>query len=326
MKEKKYEEVSATFSLITQNRYKFYSLTLLSDVLSNTCFATTRDEDPETGFQRVLDKKRAEEIANYVDSGFGTIPNAIILSAQQDAMLEIKKGGRSLVFQKHPKAFLILDGQHRVWGYKLAVSHLRVPVIIYRGLTRKEETRLFIDINTKQKPVPSELLLDIKHLADIEKDNDALLRELFDEFHRNPESILNGLLSPHEKAKGKLSRTSFYSSFSIISDNILLGRDIDELYNIFNSYLIALYKGLKKIGAEEFLVTPTVFKAFITFFPNVASKVKDRFSGEYEVDHFVEVLEPVFEKLTRNQISAKKNSYKTILDLLISYLTKSFSL
>lgn len=325
MVDEHYEELSFTFSLVTQNKSKFYSMTLPSDILGATCFATTREEDPETGFQRVLDKKRAEEIAAYVDSGFGSIPNAIILSAQEDAHLEVKPGGRALKFVKHPKAFLVLDGQHRVWGYKLAKSHMRVPVIIYQGLSRTEETRLFIDINTKQRPVPSELLLDIKHLADLEKDNETLLRELFDEFNSNPESILNGLLSPHEKSKGKLTRTTFNTSFSTVND-IVIGKDIEELYTIFNAYITAMYKGLKQLKADSYLVNPTVFKAIISFFPDAASRVKDRFDGDYTVDNFVDVIEPIFIKITKAQITSRIKSYRSILDLFANSLSKSFSL
>jgi hypothetical protein len=56
-------------SLVTQGNHRFYTLTMPSDVLANTCFVTTRDEDPQKGFQRVLDAKRAQEIANYIDFG-----------------------------------------------------------------------------------------------------------------------------------------------------------------------------------------------------------------------------------------------------------------
>jgi hypothetical protein len=44
--------VNVTFSLITQNQYRFYSLTLLSEVLGQTCFVTARYDNPEEGFQR----------------------------------------------------------------------------------------------------------------------------------------------------------------------------------------------------------------------------------------------------------------------------------
>ncbi len=75
-------------SLVTQGKHRFYTLTVQSDVLANTCFVTTRDEDPIKGFQRMLDQKRAQQIADYIDMGFGTIPTSIVLSAQPSAHLE----------------------------------------------------------------------------------------------------------------------------------------------------------------------------------------------------------------------------------------------
>ena len=56
------ETLSYTFSLVTQGKYKFYSLTMPSDVLAETCFVSARYDDPKEGFQRVLDKTRAEQI------------------------------------------------------------------------------------------------------------------------------------------------------------------------------------------------------------------------------------------------------------------------
>tara|TARA_B100000700_G_C14981092_1_gene826430 strand:- start:1286 stop:1627 length:342 start_codon:yes stop_codon:yes gene_type:complete len=108
-----------------------------TDVLTKCCFVSSRDEDPVLGFQRTLDEKRALEIAEYIDNGLGTVPSAIILSAQDVADVEIIGRGRTMEFLPDPKAFLILDGQHRVYGFSKAKSTLRVPVIIYVGLTRK---------------------------------------------------------------------------------------------------------------------------------------------------------------------------------------------
>jgi len=132
-------------SLVTQGNHRFYTLTMPSDVLARTCFVTTQDEDPKEGFQRVLDRDRASQIAQYIDNGFGTIPSSIVLSAQADASLKVVGGGKTLEFVDTKKAFLVLDGQHRVYGFSLAETALRVPVVIYNGLSRQDETRLFID-------------------------------------------------------------------------------------------------------------------------------------------------------------------------------------
>lgn len=124
-------------SLVTQGRHRFYTLTMPSDVLAKTCFVSTRYDDPQIGFQRILDKKRAVEIAAYIDTGLGTIPSSIVLSAQPDAELLVIGKGKTIEFQNTPKAFLILDGQHRVYGFSLAKTALRVPVVVYKRAKSK---------------------------------------------------------------------------------------------------------------------------------------------------------------------------------------------
>lgn len=99
--------------LITQGAHRFFTLTLPSDVLADTCAVDTREENPVDGFQRVLDGKRAQEIADYIDSGFGTIPCSIVLSAQPKANLEYHRENQTISFKHVSGAFLILDGQHR---------------------------------------------------------------------------------------------------------------------------------------------------------------------------------------------------------------------
>lgn len=89
-------------SLVRQGKHTFYSFTISSEILGKTCFVINREEDPEEGFQRSLDKKRAEEIANYIDSGLGTIPNSIVLSAQPDAELEYNSRAKSIKFDLLP--------------------------------------------------------------------------------------------------------------------------------------------------------------------------------------------------------------------------------
>ena len=200
------QKVRYSVSLVTQGNHRFYTLTIPSDVLAKCCFTSTRNEDPEEGFQRLLDRRRAEEIAEYIDNDFGTIPNSVVLSAQPAAEFKVVGNGKSVEFNVDPKAFLIIDGQHRVYGFHLAKTMLRVPVVVYNGLSRGEEARLFIDVNTKQKPVPTELLLDIKRLAEAESDSEALLKDVFDLFDHSNDSALLGLTSRASRSRGKVSR------------------------------------------------------------------------------------------------------------------------
>lgn len=205
---------SYTASLVSQGEHRFWTLTMPADVLAKTCFVTTREEDPEEGFQRLLSKSRAQEIADYIDSGFGTIPTSVVLSAQPESNFEYNTRNRTVNFLEVPDAFLILDGQHRVYGFRLANSELRVPVVIYSGLTKKDETRLFIDINTKQRPVPNELLLDIRKLASYQDDSETVVGQIFDLFDTEPGNPLIGKMSPRARKNKLISRVTFNAALT----------------------------------------------------------------------------------------------------------------
>src|SRR5258708_39491991 len=177
------ETVRYSVSLVRQGEHQFYTLTMHISILAETCIVSRRIEDPKLGFQRRLDRFRAKQIANYVDIEKGVIPNAIILSAQSEAELRTGGRGKKIEFKRTPKAFLILDGQHRVYGFTMAKTPLRVPVVIFNSLTPDQEARLFIDINTKQRPVPNELLLDIKKIAGYESELEQKIGHVYDLFN-----------------------------------------------------------------------------------------------------------------------------------------------
>lgn len=277
------------------------------------------------GFQRVLDRKRAEEIAKYIDSGLGTIPSSIVLSAQPEADFEIIGRGKTAEFNISPKSFLILDGQHRVYGFTLAKSELRIPVVIYNGLSRRDESRLFIDINSKQKGVPNELLLDIKSMAEYEGDPEQRMRELFDTLNDESESALHKKLSPSTKAKLKISRVTFNSAIKPLLP-MFEGKDDDEFFSTINNYMIAFSHNLKVIDCEDQITNSTVFKASTAFFPTVAAKLKDRFGPIYSPDNFNEILTGAFKSVNVTKFKKPGNSFNELASYLESKLRSGFTL
>jgi DGQHR domain-containing protein len=295
-----------------------------SDVLGRTCFATTRHEDPHAGFQRVLDTERAKAIAKYIDEGFGTIPTSIVLSAQPEAEVRLIGGGKTMEFRAIPKAFLILDGQHRVYGFSLARTRLRVPVVIYNGLSKRDESRLFIDINTKQKPVPNELLLDIKKLAEYENDAERLCGEIFDLFGSEPSSPLIGKMSPASRAKGKVSRVTFYAALRPLMD-VFKEADSLQVYSVIEAYVRAFRQGCQSLGAEEAVCNPTVFRAMMGLFPEVGARVKDR-RITYTTDNFAALLTPVFARIKPNDLLQPCSSHLELTEMFSKALRRSFTI
>jgi DGQHR domain-containing protein len=293
--------VSERALVVTQGKHRFYSLVLPSDLLGQTCMVETRVDNPIDGFQRLLDTRRAKSIARYIDSGFGSVPGAVVLSAQSRAHLQYDRESGALAFRKDPRAFLIIDGQHRIYGFKLAKTSVNVPVVIYNKLTRAQECRLFMDINTKQRPVPNELLLDIRRLSESESEAEALLHNVFDLFLSRQDSALAGYLSPAERKKGMISRVTFNAGLRSIK-NAFAGAPAEEVYAVLNAYLRACRHGLGLHDLDANIANPVLFKALMLLFTNVAERVADRHGGKYTVRNFEDVLIPFFRRLKRSDL------------------------
>lgn len=312
-------------SLVKQGRSQFYTLTMPSEVLARTCKVTTRNEDPAAGFQRELDEKRASDIAHYIDNEKGTIPNSVVLSAQKEADLKIVGRGKTVEFNDTPGAFLILDGQHRVFGFSKAQTSLRVPVVIYNGLSRKDETRLFIDINTKQKPVPSQLLLDIKKLADIETDTEQFLRDVFDLFHSKRKSALKNRTSPSGSIKNKINRVTFNQAVKPLLP-LFSEREADDVFKILNSFLLAVSAEIEKKTDEYLLARPVIFRAFMGFFRPVAQRLVDRYGSNYTAENFSTVISPVFQNMRVSKLERAGTSSAALRDYLTDRLAAKLTL
>ncbi|TKV40595.1 hypothetical protein A0U87_24035 [Sphingobium sp. MP9-4] len=312
-------------SLVTQGEHRFYSLTMPSDVLARTCYATTREEDALEGFQRVLDKKRAQDIADYIDAGLGTIPNSIVLSAQPEAEIQVLERGKTLQFVDAPRNFLIIDGQHRVFGFALAKSELRVPVIIFNGLSKAQESRMFIDINTKQRPVPNELLLDIKKLADYEDDQEKLLGKLFDIFNEAQDSPLLGMMSASSKRKGYISRVTFNHGVRPLL-NLVSSLQTVEIYKILSGYIRSVIAAAQLQGKSISIVDPTTFRGIMLTFPAVAQRLQQLFGKEYSDQNFFEVVNPMFERASSAKIGKSGNSPKVLSQIFEEALKPKFTI
>ncbi len=207
----------------------------------------------------------------------------------------------------------------------MARTRLRVPVVVYNGLSRKEETRLFIDINTKQKPVPSQLLLDIKHLADIETESEESLRNLFDKFHNDKTSALQGHLSPAEASKTKLTRVTFNQSLKP-NLNLFSGREVDEIFIILNAYLLSVRAEIEKKSNDFVLNKPVVFRAFMGLFKYVAQRMVDRFGNEYTSANFQEIISPIFQNMQISKLEKPGTSWSKLEEYLSKRLASKLTL
>lgn len=293
----------------TQNDKTFFVSILPNDVLRSICFVSRRDEDPEKGFQRTLNETRAKDIARYLDELKGTIPSALILSAQDNARFAYDSNKGELSFVTNSNSFMVLDGQHRLYGLIKATKNYSIPVIIFNKLNTAQEVNLFIDINTTQKGVPTTLLLDIKNLSGRETKKEDRQRQLFDKL--NQDSVLAGLLSPAKSRVGKITRVSFNQATNDLFDSgFFQDKDPETIFKGVKNYLEAAENVFKKSKSEKAKLTnSTFFKALFAVFHEAIDKALKDY-GDLKVDSLINTLDPV-SKLNFDSYTGTSNATLT---------------
>jgi DNA sulfur modification protein DndB len=155
--------------------FKTYSFSVEPEVLLKIAFVLHRTDSSMQAFesyQRMVQKSRIREIEKYINEG-GFFPNSIILNFNSKSPLKFDQVqtcehssqsdlGILHLPNKYHSAFII-DGQHRLYGYGNTEwkSKNTIPVVAFENLPEKEQTKIFVDINNKQKSVSKNLLMTL---------------------------------------------------------------------------------------------------------------------------------------------------------------------
>lgn len=132
---------------------------------------TDADRDPLT-YQRLVKKSRIKNIERYIKGG-GFFPNSIILNIQSKKKPTFDLAGRGehsskaaagvLHLPKKYQSALIIDGQHRLFGYGLTDERLTnlIPAVAFLNLPAQKQSEMFVTINHEQRSVPANLLMSL---------------------------------------------------------------------------------------------------------------------------------------------------------------------
>lgn len=133
------------------------------------------------GYQRGLDPKKIQQIADFVSRGSdepGTevllplMPTAIVLNSRPSpgSMLRFDENTSELTITERAILYVV-DGQHRIEGItksKLNEEDFHLPVIIVQELNMVQEAAQFLTINSKQTRVRPDLQLRVLYNFDAE--------------------------------------------------------------------------------------------------------------------------------------------------------------
>ncbi len=304
-----------------QNSTEFYVVVLPNDILKSTCFVSRREENPEKGFQRSLNESRAKDITKYLDEVKGIIPSALILSAQDSAKFSFDRNSNKVSFVTNSRSFMVLDGQHRLWGLISSRNKHCIPVVIFNKLNVSNEVKLFIDINTTQKGVPKTLILDIKNLAGIETKLEDRQRQLFDSL--NKKSVLAGLMSAEKSRVGKISRTAFnQATTALFESGFFQNKDNETVCKGVMNYLEAAEKVFRKSKSDKAKLTNSIlFRAVFAIFNEVIDKTLGSYS-DLKSESIVNSLEPISRLSFDSYTGTSNATFQKVVDDMRSELNE----
>ncbi|MHU68811.1 hypothetical protein D9K24_24085, partial [Escherichia coli] len=87
-----------------------------------------------------------------------------------------------------------------------------------------------------------------------------------------------------------------------------------------------IYGYFKKNDLIDQVANVTVFKSIFSIFPEVASRIKDRYGPDYTTDNYMEIMSPMFSKINNQRIKKPGTSYKTLANYLSSCMKSDFTL
>lgn len=264
-------------------------------MLSKVCTVSRADEDPQKGYQRLLGTGRIKDIAAYLDEG-KIIPGALILSAQDAADLGFDKVSGIISFSSHERSFLVIDGQHRLYGASKSSKEVCFPVSIMTGLSLEEEVQYFNDINGEQKGVPKTLQLEIEKFLVADESKEKTRINLFHALNERPNSPLCNRMSATRSVQGKLTHVPFKAAIEpLLDQKPLLALDFEGKITLLINFLkateellIASKKDSKMLSNAAFF--QAIFGAFKTIV--MLTHIKH---GNYSEKSFRQVLSPLTE-------------------------------
>lgn len=183
-----------------QNNIRVVSFMISAEDMLNTCYVLRKDNWEESLwlYQRLIDKDKIKNIRQFLaEKGEAFYNNIIVALPDNVAFLDgagqyktpseigSLEGNCKLILPKEINSICVIDGQHRILAHyesgieskqekriselrkqlHLLVTGLVFPPEMSEGERARIQSEIFLDINSNAKPVPPNVLLQIKRIS-----------------------------------------------------------------------------------------------------------------------------------------------------------------
>ena len=240
-------------------------------------FYTVEKLDPQSGagFQRVLDKRRANRLTRHleeaVSAGYANLPTTIFLATDHPLVFD-STSDRLWYETDEVCPFSVVDGQHRIEGLiaaskkEPALKDFKLPAAIATSLDDTQQMYHFFIVNTTQKPVDSALGMQITRRftdmdgieaipylpfwlrEEVESGTDAQALRLIEFLNSSPDSPIQGRIKMANDTTPTRGRINQAGIGSILKAEVFTGGnpvyvqeyDHDRRHRIICNYLNAV--------------------------------------------------------------------------------------
>jgi len=214
-----------------------YMFAIEPERLLRCAYVARREIGQEAYYQRALKASRVKKVEDFVRDG-GRFANNIIVSFRTAPKFNPYHEPKALYtewpswlqvgvlsFPDTYRSCFVIDGQHRLYGYRAFHGQATVPVVAFDKLKTPDQAKLFIEINKEQKPVKADLLWDLAGELHPNNREGMIARVVRDLAVRGP--LANRIYVPSQGARKKRNQLSFAGLCGGIEKRRLL-RDVTE--------------------------------------------------------------------------------------------------
>lgn len=263
-------------------KHTYYSFSIEPEKLLKIGYVLHRSEansDMMPTYQRIIKRSRLKSVQKFIDEEQGYFPNSIIISIDSKKPLKFERANTQvkdsiadlgiLYLPKQYKSAYIIDGQHRLYGYSDSkyANKNSIPVVAFENLDKKEQIKLFMEINENQKAVSKNLRNTLNADTQWDSDNpnerrDAIklrVAQKLGEYKLSP--LCDRIIIGEDKSNGIKCITIESIRLAISSGNLL------SKYN---------KKGdLERIGLLDFENSATTFNYLYDYISLCLTYIKD---------------------------------------------------
>jgi len=324
-------KIKVSAARIKQGNLTLYTASIkVSDLLSENFYSIERldPNNQRAGYQRVLNETRAKKLAKYLISGLEAgdsfIPTSIFMATDKDLKFNQEKNILEIDIAE-TGSFSIVDGQHRVEGFRLAaaedsrIKDFEVPVNIAVLLNGLAQMAHFLIVNTTQKSVDqgvsqqilarlTETLMieDLPTIPDwimraVEKGEDGKALSFVHYMNINNNSPWYGKIkmANDEDASGTINQASAVKTikrFILVANNPLLDKEAKIQNAIFTNYWQVI-TNLINPSTQTTLYKYAGFEQFSQFFVPFITHILNKYGARFSVDFMKGILREILDNL-----------------------------